>query len=118
MPVAIDPVERQAAGKSAFLVGARIAEMPEPCEGLQIVQPVVMRHVDGERRHAIGVDELAGEQVAPLHHFEQRFPVGGAEFAERAGKVLGARAGPAPADQRIADGEIGQPFCAATRKER
>ena len=117
-PVAIDPVERQAAGEGALLVGARVAEMAEPGEGLQIVEPVVMHHLDGEGRHAIGVDELAREQIPALHHFEQGFPVGRAEFAQRAAIVFVARTGPNPTDQRIADGKVGNPLRGAARKER
>src|SRR5690606_38135234 len=58
--VAIDPVEGECPRETALFVRARITEMPEPGERLQIVEPVVMDHVDGEGRGAIGVDELAG----------------------------------------------------------
>jgi hypothetical protein len=67
-----------------------------------------MHHVDGEGRRTIGIDKLAREQIAPLHHLEQGFAVRWTEVAERRAVVLVARPGPNPADHRIADHEVGK----------
>src|SRR6185437_11526629 len=54
----------------------------------------------------------------PLHHLERGLAVGGGRFTECVGVVFIAGPGPDPADQRIADGKIRQPFRTAARKER
>ena len=115
--VARNPVERQRPGEGALLVGPRVAKVPQPGEGLKVVQPVIVDHVDGKGRGAIGVDELVGEQIAPRHHLEQGLAVGRTELGERVDVVFGARPGPAPAHKRIGHGKVTQPFGAAARKE-
>jgi len=120
LALAADPVERQGAREAPLLVGAGIAEMPEPGKGLQVVLPVVMIDLERERRHTVGVDELGRQQIASLHHLEDGFAIGGAELGERAHQVVIARAGPGPADQRIGDDMIsrGQQCAACEETQR
>ena len=106
--VAVDPVDGEGTGEAALLVAARIAEVADPGEGLEIVEPVVMHHVDGKGRGAIGIDKLTRQQIAPLHHLEQGLAIGRAEVAERGAVVFVAGPCPNPADHRIADHEVGK----------
>src|SRR5687767_1662639 len=115
--LATDPVEGQCPSESPLLIAAGVAKMPEPGEGMQIVEPIVVVDLDGKGRDPVRIDELAGEQVSPLHHFEDGLAVRGAEFDEGSDELVARGAGPGPADEGICDDVVGHRKQRSARKE-